>query len=222
MKTAIIEIEGIAPISFSRYHTEPQNEGEHADAYDKRTWRDKVHAYPDGRVYIPGVVLAKALISTAAQLGYKVPGRGSKRWGSVFKSGLMCPEPIDLFVKAPPRIVAGDQAPSGPRLIPVLKEDAEGAVGKPMDHVDVYCDAQGRPGSGRVWRRFPIVQPPWFGTATIIITNDEIPESVLRKHVEMCGQINGLGRYRPQNGGEFGRFKVTGFEWQDEARPRAA
>jgi hypothetical protein len=213
MKTAIAELVGIAPISFSRNPNEPKFEGEEPDAFDKRTWRDKAYAHPDGRVYIPGVVLAKAIKSTAKAMGEKVPGAGSKRWGGVFLSGIMCPDPIDILVPAPSKIVTTDTQPSTDRRVPVMKDE--------IAFVDVYCDAQGRPGTGKVWRRFPIVQPPWYGIATLIVTNDKISEAVLRKHLDMCGVINGLGRYRPQNGGDFGRFTVAQLEWQDEAKLRS-
>lgn len=215
MKIAIVEIEGIAPISFSAQHSTPKMEGEAHDAYDKRTWRERAHAHDDGRCYVPGITLAKALVSTAMQLGEKIPGRGAKRWGSVFKSGLMCPDPIDLMQPAPVKVVASSSAPAGGRAVPVMKDDIE--------HVDVYCHAEPAKGGsgGRVWRRFPIVHK-WSGVATIYVVNDEITEKVLRRHLDMCGQINGMGRWRPQTGGQFGRFKVTAFEWQDEAKVRAA
>ena len=214
MKTAIVEIEGIAPISFSKQHDTPKLEGEHPDTFDKRTWREKVHAHEDGRVYIPGLVLAKALISTAVQVGDKVPGRGSKRWGSVFVSGIMSPDPIDLMQPAPSKVVPSSSVPSGPSQVPVMKEE--------IAYVDVYChgDPSKRSG-GRVWRRFPIVHK-WSGIATILIVNDTITEPVLKRHLEMCGLINGLGRWSPQQSGEYGRFKLLSLEWHDEAKLRAA
>jgi hypothetical protein len=213
MKTAICELEGIAPLSLSAQYNTPKKEGEGHDDYDKRTWRDRAHTHADGRCYLPGISLAKALIATAQQLGVKIPGRRGKGWASVFKSGLMCPEPINLMQPAPTKIVPSGQTPNGPRKVPVMKDE--------LEFVDVYCDAQGRPGSGKVWRRFPIIHA-WSGMATILVVNDEITENVLRHHLNMCGTINGLGRYRAQNGGEFGRFRIIGFEWSDEAKDRVA
>jgi hypothetical protein len=199
MKTAMMTIEGIAPISFSANHTTPKFEGEsHAD-YDARTWREKAHVDANGNVVVPGIVLSKALIATAMQMGEKVPGRGSKRWGSIFKSGILAPDPIPLVSNGAP--VAKDQ----------------------LLYVDVYCHADPSKGGagGRVWRRFPIVHQ-WSGTATIFVVNDEITETVLKRHLDMTGRINGLGRWRPQSGGEFGRFIVRDFVWADEAKLRAA
>ena len=213
MKTAVIEIEGIAPYSASAQHSTPHIEGEDHDTYDKRTWREKAHVHADGRVYIPGISLAKGLVSTAMQLGDKVPGRGAKRWGSVFKSGLMSPSPIDLLQPPESRVVTSDVTPNK-GWKPILKDE--------LQYVDVFCDATpGKPSGGRVWRRFPIVHQ-WSGTATILVINDTITEAVLMRHLELCGQINGLGRWSPRASGEFGRFKVLDLLWQDEAKTRKA
>lgn len=214
MKTAIIEIQGLAPLSGSRNHGAPKKEGEsHAD-YDARTWRDKMHAHPDGRCYVPGIALKFALDWTTQQLGMKIQGRGNKTWASIFAAGVLCPEPIDLLSPAPSRALTSNDVPDPNRKVPVMKDVIEG--------VNVYCDATGRRGSSsKVWRRFPIVHQ-WSGMATFLIVNDEITETIFRHHLEMCGRICGLGRYRAQKGGEFGRFRLTAFEWQDEAKLKAA
>jgi len=215
MKTAVIEIEGIAPISFSAQYTVAEREGENKGDYDMRTWRERCHVgKDDDRVFMPGKALAKGLVATAMQLGDKVPGRGAKRWGSVFKVGLLCPGELYIMTPAPTTVVPSSQAPSGPQKVDVLKST--------IDFVDVYCDATpGKPGGGRVWRRFPVVMN-WSTTATIMVVNDLITDRVLKRHVEMCGLINGLGRHRPGQGGDLGRFKLIDFMWHDEAKDKAA
>ena len=93
---------------------------------------------------------------------------------------------------------------------PVVKDE--------LEYVDVYCWGDpSRKSGGRVWRRFPIVHK-WSGIATILLTNDTITEAVLRRHLDACGSINGMGRWRPQTSGQFGRFKVIDFTWHGEAR----
>lgn len=194
MKTAIAQLAGVGAISFSRFHDMPKIEGESHDAYEKRTWREKCHYDPKStEVYIPGIVLKFALDWTAAQVGLKVIGRGRKTWATIFKSGVLCADPVMLGVKRD--AVAG---------------------------VPVRCHPQGRRGPGaRVMRMFPIVEN-WLGTATFMILDDTIDEKIFKSHLVKAGQFCGLGRYAPRNGGHHGRFSVTEVLWQDEAVEEAA
>ena len=150
MKTAIATLESLAPYSGSKHVTTPEIEGEPKSAYDERTWREKIYSHPDGRCYIPGQALKRALDATAAQLGLKIKGRGAKTWASLFRAGVLCVEPLDLM------------APASGKLAPVMKDEVE--------YVDVYCDAvpTRKGSSGRVWRRFPIV-PVWSVSAPFLI-----------------------------------------------------
>lgn len=187
MKTVVAEIKGVGAISFSRHHASAALEGESPDALDARTWREKLH-YDGGTLeaQIPGIMLKFALDYTAGQLGLKIKGRGNKTWASVFKSGVLCLEPVGLGIK---------------------RDEVE--------CITVMCHPQGRRGPGpRVPRRFPIVHQ-WRGTTSFLILNDSITEEIFRFHLTRAGEFCGLGRYAPRNGGDKGRFAVQDLLWQD-------
>lgn len=189
MKTAVAELEGVGAISFSYRHEKPMLEGEsHAD-YDQRTWREKLHY--DGKTkeaFIPGMMLKFALDYTAAQLGIKIPGRGTKTWAKIFQSGIICPDRMMLGIK---------------------RDDVES--------ITIQANADGRRGSGkRVPRIFPIINNGWKGTVTFYILNDMITEDILNTHLTRAGQFCGLGRFAPRVGGFHGRFNVKELLWHDE------
>jgi hypothetical protein len=52
MKTINVTIEGVAPISFSAPVQSVKNQGEAHDAFEDRTWREKMHV-ENGEVFIP-------------------------------------------------------------------------------------------------------------------------------------------------------------------------
>ncbi len=196
MKTALVEIRGVAPISFSRNFddgTNPKREGESHDAYDQRLWRERAHYDKKTReVFIPGIAFKFSLDNVAKQLGLKIQGRGNKTWKSLFESGIICPYPVNLGVKV---------------------DD--------LESIRVYVNADGIRGSSkRVWRTFPILHE-WGGMITFFIVNDEINQDIFRRHIEMAGKIDGIGRYRAGRGGLYGRYEITDFVWQDEVAEAA-
>lgn len=210
MKEATVTIQGVAPLSMSRVippdeEAKLRKEGEsHAD-YDKRCWSEKAHyAGKDSQCFIPSMAIKMHLDWTAGQLGMKIQGRGLKQWKSLFAAGIMCFEDMQLFTNA------------GENGEPVTKDA--------LDYVDVFCDAQGRKGSsggGRVWRRFPVIHD-WAGTVTFTVLDDQITESIFKQHLTAAGKICGLGRWRAGVGGQYGRYQVVDFSWEDMASAIAA
>ena len=189
MKTATVTLQGTAPISFSKHLDEesvPKREGENHEDYDIRVWREKAHFVKD-EVVIPGINFKFMMDWTAAQLGLKIQGRGNKTWSTIFKAGVLCPDPMALGV---------------------TKDE--------LKFTKVYCNADGRRGSAkRVWRRFPILHE-WGGEVAFYILDDTITEDIFHRHVVQAGKICGLGRYRASVGGQFGRFTVESFSWDDD------
>jgi len=51
----------------------------------------------------------------------------------------------------------------------------------------------------------------WETTFTLQVDNDTITDQTVRKIIEDAGTYIGIGSFRPQNNGEFGRFNVIGF-----------
>lgn len=186
MFTVTAHLESISPISFSKQVFVEALPKEGKDAYEKRTWREKCHYNENGQLFIPPMMLKFAIGSTASYLGaeMQIPGEGKARYTKHFVSGLLIIDPIQL---------------------PAFKDDVAGEW--------YSCHADGKRTCGtRVPRCFPVVQK-WDGNAIIHILDEKITKAIFMKVLEACGHINGLGRFRPQNGGFYGRFKVTDLQW---------
>jgi hypothetical protein len=169
----------------------PKLERESAEDYDLRTWREHCNTNDSGQICIPAMGLKMAIDTTAFKLGEKVPGRRGATYRSFFESGF---------------IVDGD--------VPI----ANGKALKPDDAemVAIMSDSKGRRGASggsRVLRRFPVFKE-WSGPARFIIM-DELIMPVFPQHLNACGWIVGLGRFRPENGGTNGRFRVTDIKWEE-------
>lgn len=194
MKTAVAQIEGVSPISLSKQidpEQHPKREGESHDAFEQRTWREKAHYDLKTReAYLPGIMFKRSIDWTAGQLGMKIPGRRGKGWKSLLESGVMCPENAMLGVKV---------------------DDLESER--------LSCDANGKRGkasSGKVWRRFPLLKD-WSCEVMFFVVDDQITEEVVYKHLVMAGKIDGIGKWRAGLGGQYGRYQVKDFSWDDEA-----
>ena len=178
---------GISPMSQSRAHDEEKiDDKESPEAYDRRTWRSKAHFDPVTReVYIPPMALKLAIAEAARRLAIKIPGKRNATYSKNILSGVLVTSEIRLGIK-----------------VDDLQEEV------------VYANADGVRGSGkRVLRRFPMIPTGWQGTAEITVIDSEIPEEVVERCLVEAGNLIGLGRFRPQNGGFLGRFAVKSISW---------
>jgi hypothetical protein len=55
----------------------------------------------------------------------------------------------------------------------------------------------------------------------VYILDDLIDEKTFTETIEAMGKFIGVGRFRPEKGGLYGRFKVISVDWADEARSAA-
>lgn len=185
MKKAIVTIKSISPYSASRFHDTPKHPKELADEYEKRTWRERLNYLPDGKVFIPAMAFKKCLSDGAQFLGEKIPGKKNATWTKHFKSGILVLENM---------------------ILPVTKDN----VGGEWFHVP----SDGKPGgASRVLKCFPVI-PQWEGDITFSIIDDTITEDVFQRFLSEAGQFIGVGRFRPQNGGFYGRFAVVDMIWE--------
>jgi hypothetical protein len=189
-----VVIESESPYSQSRAHEEPKSSpNELADAYDERTWRSHLHTNDKGEVYLPPMALKNAVSEAAKFRGERIGGKGQATWTKHFEAGIMI---IDTAV-------------------------LHDGSGKPIMAAEVVCDrlylnADGKKGSGsRVWRRYPRINQ-WQATITIYVLDDVLTEEIVLKYVEEAGRFIGLGRFRPRNGGLYGRFRVVSHKWSEE------
>lgn len=92
-------------------------------------------------------------------------------------------------------------------VLPVRKEDVPGEV--------YFVPADGK-GGARVKRKFPVIQD-WSGEVTYYILDDTITPDVFEAHLKEAGNFIGIGRFRPENGGFYGRYAVDRISWSEQA-----
>lgn len=184
---ATATIEGLGPLSQSRQHDAPMFEGESRDDYDRRTWREKLNVSPQtGTVVIPAHGMHQAIIAAAKYSGKQIPGQGKKTWTAKFTTGIAIFDDIDTGIKP---------------------EDVQ--------MITISANADGVRGSGkRVARRFPIMHA-WGATFDVMILDPIITEPIFREMLALAGMFIGVGRFRPEKGGQNGRWRVEAINWQD-------
>ena len=133
----------------------------------------------NGNVVIPGMMFKKSIETGGAALG-KIQGKGMKTWTKPFISGV--------------RVTSGTTLDINP-------ETVEGEW--------IFVPSDGVKGSGkRVNKCFPVI-PNWEGEITVLVLDPEITEKVLLDAVARAGLLVGVGRFRPEKGGDKGTFKCT-------------
>lgn len=184
MKTAIASLESISPYSQSKQYDVPKEPRELSGAYEERTWRERGHYDDAGNLYIPPMQFKNCLSDIAKYLSEQVPGKGKNTYTKHFESGIIVADPLIL-----------------PETRHTVAKDR------------VYVPSDGKRGGGkRVWKNFPLVKT-WTGDVSFVIIDDIITEDVFRKHLDLAGQLVGIGRWRPRNNGMYGRFKVLDLVW---------
>jgi hypothetical protein len=184
MKIATATLSSVSPYSQSRAHETPKLPRETADAYEDRTWREKSHFNEKGQIFIPPMSFKMALDTAAKMLGMQIPGKGKSTYTKFFTSGVLCMTPA--MIDAHKDTVAMDK---------------------------IHANSDGVRGSGkRVWRYFPKVEH-WETDVEFHVLADEITKEVFEKTLAQAGAFVGIGRFRPANGGFYGRFAVKKIRW---------
>lgn len=183
-----------SPLSQSRYITEPKKSKETAADHEERCWRHRLHSNSDGNVIMPPMAFKNCLTEAARFLSIKIPGKGQKTYTKSFEAGVLVTEPLVIDVKA------------------------ADVVGERM-----FVPSDGVKGGGkRVEKIFPVI-PEWEGRVDFLIYDSAITEEVFTRVLTEAGRFVGLGRFRPFNGGYYGRFDVVSIEWvEEEAEALAA
>lgn len=188
MKVCIAKLKSITPYSQSRQHGEPRQEKETWEDWEDRTWKMKAHVDGDGStIFIPPMAFKQALDATARRLGIQIPGRGKMTYTKSFQSGVLVMD--ELHTQTTIDTVQGEW---------------------------INANSDGKRGSGtRVRRCFPVM-PKWEGELKFHILDDTIIEPVFERVLRESGQFVGIGRFRPENGGYYGRFSVEAIRWEKQ------
>ncbi len=189
LATVKVKLKSMGPYSQSRQIPErPAGDERSHEQYDRDCVWLKAHFMPDGEeLCIPGQAFKMALDTAAKRLSLKHPNGGKSLLTKNFLSGIMLFQPLALGLN---------------RTSPGVRTDS------------LAQNTDGVRGSGkRGIRTFPVIDD-WRGTLTFTVTDDVISESAFVTALEYAGQSIGIGRWRAENGGLYGRFLIDGSpEW---------
>jgi len=188
VKIAIATLESMSPYSQSKQYRldeVPKKSGELHKNYEIRTWRERCNANGEGNVVIPPMAFFNALVDAAQYSGKQIPGQGKKTWTAKFRSGIMVKDDL---------------------VLPVKKADVEG------EWFDVPSDGK-RGGGSRVPKCFPVIRE-WTGKAPFYLLDPIITKDVFEEMLTEAGKYIGIGRFRPQRNGYYGRFAVRSIAWE--------
>lgn len=188
MKVAIVSLKSISPYSQSRHHGIVRDQKETFDDFEKRMWRDRLHADASGQVVIPPMALKNCLSEAAKFLSKKIPGKRNSTYTKHFEAGVLVMDPVPISNGKP-----------------IMKANVEGEW--------LFLPADCKRGSGtRVMKCYPVI-PEWHGKATFYILDETINKDAFEEHLKEAGSFIGLGRFRPRNNGFYGRFAIESLEW---------
>lgn len=201
MRIATVTLASASYYSQSNYIRTPRGPKQKADDHERQCWRERAHVVEEGklkgRMLIPAQQLKNALTNAAKFLSIKVKGKGNATYSKHFAAGIMVEDDVVL------PIVAADMKP----------QSEPGAAGEPAFGEERMCSADGRPGgSKKVAKIFPLVRE-WSGVVRFIVVDDTIDDETFAYHLEQAGKMIGIGRWRPEKNGRYGRFAVQKIEW---------
>lgn len=180
MVIATAQLESIAPYSQSQGLKTPKKAKEPFEKYEAHVWRERMNTDANGKVIIPAMAFKNCLTSIAQYLSETVPGKGSATYTKHFKAGVIVAEPVQLGIDS-----------------------------KTVEPEMLFLPSNGKTGGGsRVWKTFPLI-PKWSGMLTVHILDETITEELFKKYLQQAGNFVGVGRFRPQSNGFYGRFKVN-------------
>jgi len=176
---------GISPLSYSGPIKSVKDTGENHDAFEERTWRERMHVDKNGEVYIPANALKNMLTGVALFLSETVRGKGKATYTKHFEAGILVVDSMPLGIKA---------------------KDV------PCERLFVPSDGK-KGGSKRVFKNFPIIMDwqthcEFFALDPILIADP----GKIKEYLEHAGKFIGFLRFRPRNGGFYGRFSVKNFK----------
>jgi len=187
--TATVRLSLVAPYCQSRSHEAPKLNKELSDAYEQRTWRERLHTDSSGHVFIPAMALQSCVKEAAKFLSISIPGKGKSTFTKHFESGLSVTNDISTGVHK------DDVIPNR-----------------------VFVPSNGIRGAGtRVHKVYPMLMPPLEFDVEFLIMDDTITAEVFTEVLVQAGTLIGIGAFRVRNQGNCGRFEVKSVQWRKNA-----
>lgn len=183
MRTASVLIKSLAPYSASKVFDSVRGPKEGHDDYEQRCCKERLNVDGSGQGIIPAMAFKQMLDKGAKN--YPVKLKGNTTYTKYFESGVLVMDPLML-------------------------------TGITRDNVSLeklFVPSDGIPGSGkRVWKWFPVVHQ-WGGTVVFHVLDDIIKESVFEDSVRQALSFVGVGRFRPEKRGFYGRAELVSVVW---------
>ena len=182
MKTCITTLKSTSPYgqnAFISPYQFPKKEKELSGDYERRTWVNRAHIDDDDNVFIPPMALKNCIDSAAQYLNIQIPGKGKSTYAKKFTSGVAISDPVIIGKRA---------------------DIKENWLNLPSDGV--------RGGGKRVEKCIPSINKWGPVDVTWFILDDIITETVFIDVLQQAGLLIGIGNFRPQNHGYWGRFEV--------------
>jgi hypothetical protein len=184
-RTATVVIRGLSPLSQSKAILSERGPNEQHSEFEKRTWRERIHADEEtGICFNPPMAFKNCLSEAAKYLSMKVPGKRNATYTKHFEAGIYIDTPLFL----------------GQHVDSVKSE----LLFVPSDGV--------RGGGKRVYKYFPVFRE-WGGEIRFTVLDDIITEEAFKTHLQAAGAFKGVGRFRPGSNGYYGRFEVVSIKW---------
>lgn len=190
MKTLLVTIRGTARYSQSRAHGLIKEGDETYDDADLRFVKEHLHCDENGMAYIPPSAFKHCLDEAAQFLSLKKTG--SERYTKHFESGVAVFDPIPLNVH---------------------KDN--------IQFERLYMNTDGKRGGGkRGFRHYPYIEKGWTVQVPFVILDETVLQlysgdktKTVFEHVLRCaGMYIGIGRWRPNRRGYYGRFSIEKIE----------
>jgi hypothetical protein len=155
-----------------------------------------MHTDADGCVVHNPLAIKNALQTIAKHHSEKIAGQQNSKYTKHFERGIM---PLDSMVFLDPK---------GERI---KASEVEGDTRS--------VPSTGTPGGGRrVDRTFPIIRD-WQAKCAFMVIDPLLcrPKDLdrIKRYLEDIGQLIGIGSFRPENRGYFGRFALDEFKVSD-------
>lgn len=187
LKTCTVRVEGFSPYSPGKAVESEKKKSETHEQFDARTWSEKCLTNKDGEVVIPSMSIQRALIVAAKGLDLKI---GKKGVAGFVEIGCSPTDHHRLFHKDGKPVKLADMASE--------------KLFVPSDGKALHKGGKGQ----RVWRTFPIIQA-WDAELTLCLLHEALDnKETLGQLFEQVGKFVGVGRFRPERGGYYGRFSV--------------
>ena len=182
---ATARLVSLSHYSASKFYEVPHEEKEAHDDYEKRTWRERCNYDLDTRkVFIPAMAFKKSLDAAASFLSEKIKGKRNATYTKHFKAGVLVTESL---------------------VLPITMNKVDGEW--------LFVPSDGKAGGGsRVKKCFPYVKS-WSGEVTYHILDSTITQPVFQHTLVEAGNFIGVGRFRPERGGFYGRYPVESLTW---------